>query len=469
MSAPQPRSGRRARAVRRWRSGLVALTVALAAAVAVPNGPAVAATATLSPTSLSFGSVKVWTSKSLVETVTVNRGYRVSSVSHSPAGPFQATTASNCGAPSVTVSTKCTITEVFQPGAAVVSSSSLKIVVCPILAGACTTYPVPVTGTGVFPATFSLTSIAFGTHAAGVPQLKTLTVTPDAGRWVADAVPTGRVGYLSPFTVSGFGAGCYQVGPVRCALTLSYNGNDVGPQGDTLVVSVCREEGVCLDKSLPMTGTSTAPGSLSPTSLAFGTTIHVGATVSKVITLKILGDWHVGLLFGANTPYSLTPLSDCSGPGPQTCTFTASYRPVAVGATKASLSMDLCAPVPPWWSGSTACVGTNQVALSGTAVAPGSLNVTSLAMGTVRVGARATKYVAVRHDPGWYPSAGFSDPSGDFNAGECVTSASPCSLPVNFDPTRTGAQTGLLTVTLCNDELALCVDLPKVKVTGTGS
>lgn len=463
-----------------WIAALGAL-IPLTTLTAITAAPAEAAPASISPTSYNFGAVHVWQTKAKDLTVTVSKGFHVTAANNFPSGVFSASVPETCAQSSDTASTKCVVTETFAPDEVHglgPTSATLRVIVCPNGGGDCSHVDAAVKGDARIPGTLSPNALDFGSHPAGTKVTDTVTIQPDPG--VSLDVVTiypHPDGYPPAFSTRSFTPGCVQAGQ-SCTVTIRYDATDVGPQSDDLTIAFCRrtspEESVCGDVDVALTGTATPPATLSPATLSFGSGIHVGASVTKTVTLKVLGDWHVTSTTtdqdaGAE-PFSSAGTSDCEGSGPQTCTFALTYSPTAIGPSTGRFRVTLCAPYVDWWPFLQACTNVDEK-LSGTSAAPGS-SATSISFGTVKVGQRRSKTLIVKHDPGWFVSASI-DPDSDFNVGECSSLTTRCVLPVNFDPEHIASMSDTLTVTLCRDGEhegdMICVDLRPVKITGTGS
>lgn len=471
---------------RRFWSALLATLVPLTTLIALEAAPAEAAPpATISPTSYNFGAVHIWQEKSKDFTVTVKAGHYVEAVTHVGASAFHAEQSLSCLAPSETVTTKCVITETFAPDETHdpgVLAAILEVDVCALSGGGCALVKATVKGTAQLPGSLSAHELDFGSHPAGVPSTDTIKVKPDPGvSLTMFAVLPQPGGYPPAFSTTAFTPGCVQAGS-PCTATLQYDATNVGPQESTLGIRLCRStetpgEAVCSFTQVPLTGTATPPAKPSPTSISFGTGVHVATSVTKKVTLKVLGDWHVSSVTTIGDPLLGNPftwdwVSDCDGGGPQTCTSTTTFTPTRIGSVTGKLRFVLCAPYVDWWPFDQACTDVD-VKLTGKGAAPGKVSTASLSFGSVKVGQSKTLDYKVTPDPGWslaHVNTHTDGPTAYSSVYGICLPGQPCTVHVTFTPAYAGStvQTGTSTPVLCREGAELCVPLPSVKLTGKG-
>ncbi|KAA1419400.1 hypothetical protein F0U44_13270 [Nocardioides humilatus] len=462
---------------RRFWIALVTTLIPVTALSALAASPAEAAPAKISASSVNLGAVHMWQTAAKDVTVTLSPGYHVGTATNIPLGSdFHSSLSDSCFDQSSTASIKCVVTESFEPvetNGLGNQTATLRITVCPNGPGACTQYDVAARGSARIPGSLSPNALDFGKHPAGVPTTLSISLKTDPGVFFGDIANLPDLSPANPpsFVVSDVGAGCVQAG-ATCVVMVTFNGTDIGLRQDSLTVEYCKAVDVCSLVNVPLFGTATAPATVSPTATKFGTKVHVGASVTKTVTVKVLGDWHVESAsttgdLGGN-PFTQDWISDCDGNGPQTCTYAATYSPTKIRTSTGTFRVTLCPPGSDWWPFEIECT-TVSAGLGGASVAPGT-SPTSLKMGTTKAGTRISKTLTVTHDPGWFVYGG-TNPDGDFNVGECTSVGNQCALPVNFDPEHIGALSDTITVTLCKPMAGddLCVELPPVSVTGTGT
>ncbi len=358
-----------------------------------------AATVALAPASLSFGSVNVGATSSLVAQVR-NTGTASLTISNIQRCTSPATSAEYTWSP-----TALPIT------VAAGASASLTVAYAPIAAGSDTgcialttnasngpTTNLAVSGTGVVPAAPRIavapTTLAFGNVTIGNPTPKTFTISNTGTAPLTGAVARAT-GTSAEYTVSptsfNVAAGGSQV------VTVTYSPADA--TSDDGSVAVTSNDATSPSVSVALTGAGVvapAPNiALSPTSLSFGT-LTVGGSAALAVQVQNTG----------TAPLGVTQIARCASPatsaeftwspaGPFTVAaggstaVTVTYAPTAVGADAGCIaftSNDAADPVV-----SLDVSGAGQAAAAPKiAVAP-----TSLAFGNVTVGTSSPKTFAI--------------------------------------------------------------------------
>jgi subtilase family protein/ASPM-SPD-2-Hydin domain-containing protein len=223
------------------------------------------------------------------------------------------------------------------------------------------------------------------------------------------------------------------------------------------------------DASVPLHCTATAPQLVpSATSLTFPLA-HLGATATQSLTISNAGNAMLSLVATTAAPFSLTcPGCSCAG---QTCTvapsgnvtLSVSYTASAIGTQNGAIAISSNDPAHP----------STSVSLSGSGgIGTGSL--TSLAFGTVMVGASATGTLTLSNT-GSFPLTvsamdiadpadfAFAYPSGPCaNAARCTTPlqvVTSLAIPVRCHPAGENAYSSLVTLTTDGSVAAVTASL----------
>ena len=443
---------------------LTVVSDAATAATVALSGTGVQPVATLSATSLAFGSVGVGT-VSTARTLTVtNSGtgsLDVGGVSVSGANAADFTSTSTCT--TLAAGASCTVSVTFAPGAVGVRSASLAVATN---AGTQPT-PVALSGTGVQPGiSADATSVAFGAVTVGTtPQAQTVTVTNSgtAPLTVSGLALTGA--NAADFTASGCAAAVAPGG--TCSVVVTFTPGATGARAATLTVA-SNAPGAAPAIALSGTGVQ-ALVTLAPASLAFGS-VNVGATATaQTVTVSNPGTAPLTVtgvsVAGANAA-DFTQTNTCAtavAPG-GTCTVSVSFTPAASGARAATLAV-----------ATNASVQAAAVPLTGTGTAAGaSLSATSLTFGTRLLGSPSGSQAVTVTNTGNAPllvssvAVTGANP-GDFTQTNTCTSAAiapagTCTVSVTFTPSAVGARSASVDLTT-NTTPAV----RSIAVTGTGT
>ena len=413
-------------------------------------------TASVSPTSLAFGSQAVGTTSSS-KTVTVkNSGSGPLSIgSITASGDFTQT--NNCGS-SLAASSSCTINVSFAPRAVASITGALTIV------DSASTSPqiVKMTGTAVAPLTFSPTGLTLPSVAVGSTSSATVTVTNKQNSAIS-LTPTPTADY----TVTGGTCASSLAASSSCTITVTFTPQYKGSIKGALDIY---NSGAFSPQIVGLTGTATGgttvPLTISPASLTF-TSTGVGATSpAKVVTVTNKST-------GTITISSITASGNFSAVGSGTtpcggalaklakCTLSVTFTPSDTGSIKGSVAI-----------ADTGSVSPQIVALSGTGAVPVTLAPTSLTFAAQAVGTTsAPQMVTLTNNSGATLNIASIAASGDFNAapaggspcGASVAAGATCTFSVTFSPMAKVSITGAATVTH-NAPLGPAV----MKLTGTG-
>jgi hypothetical protein len=341
------------------------------------QAPVTGAIAFVSPTSLSFGSVRVGTA-STAQTLTLhNDGVaNLTGITITVTAPFSRATAAqggagSCGVTLTPAAQTCTINVVFTPTANGAASGTATITGSMTVNGS----PVALTGTGVSPAAMvSPSSLAFGIWATGTTSpAQTVTVTNTGGIALAGGTFTfgGGSTQFSRATAAQGGAGtCPASGAATlavgatCTINVVFAPTATGSLPRTLTVAYTGATVTGSPVSLTGTGANLA---VNPSSLSF-TNVPVGTT-SAAQTLTVhnaTGGAPRSLALTFTGPFS-RPTGAAGGTcgatltNNGTCTINVVYSPTGTpGSTTGSLAIA---------TNGGFTVANSPVGLSGTSVA----------------------------------------------------------------------------------------------------
>jgi hypothetical protein len=284
------------------------------------------------PTSFSFGSIQIGTSKSLAGTLTNSGGSSLT---------ISAATASGSGFSlnglslplTLTAGQSTSFTVLFSPTASGAASGSVSIT----SNGSNPNLSIPLSGTGVTPGALGAnpTSLVFGSVQVGSSTNLSETLTNIGGSSVTitQATLTGAV-----FSVSGLTLPLTLTANQSVTFTATFTPTSAGAASGSLSV-VSNASNSPLNIALSGTGTAAGTLAVSPTSLSFGNVV-VGSSSALNGTLTASGaSVTVSSASLNNSEFVLSGISlPATLPAGQSATFTVTFKPSANGATSASLS-----------------------------------------------------------------------------------------------------------------------------------
>jgi len=418
----------------------------------VLNGTGTSPAATITPTSLSFSSLVIGTSSTAKNVTVLSSGTGPLQVTNvAVTGPFSQT--STCSG-SIAPAASCTISIIFSP--TVVGSASGVLTITDN-AG---TQTVAVTGNGSAPVTVSSSSLSFGSLAvASTSAVKTVTVTnklSTALTLTGISISTG-----SPFAIASNTCGISIAAGANCLVGVTFTPVALGAATGTLSIA---DSAINSPQTVTLTGTGTAPVTLSAGSLSFSTTAIGSTSSTKSVTLT--NHLSAALAFsgiGISGPFGIAS-NTCgtSIAAGASCAVGVTFTPTVTGAATGTLTFTDSAPGSP-----------QTVSLSGngsSSSSPVTLSASSLNLGTVAVGNTSSAVTVTltnrQNTTLTITSVGISGPFA-ISASTCgtpVTSGASCAVGVTFTPTATGAASGTLTFT---DSASNSPQ--KVNLSGTGS
>ena len=415
-------------------------------------------TVTLSPKSLSFGTVSIGTT-STGNTVTLkNTGsasLTISAITITGTNAADFAQTHTCGT-SLAAGASCTFSVTFKPTASGTRSAALSV--SDNAAGS--PQQVPLSGTGTT-AKLSPTGLTFGTVAMGVTSAaKTITLT-NLGTTSLTITVIAITGTNGADFAQTHTCGTSLAAGASCTTSIKFKPTASGTR--TAVLSVT-DSAAGSPQQVPLSGIGTA-AKLSPTSLNFGTVAIGVAGAAKTVTLTNVGTTTLTIsgiaITGTNAgDFAQTHTCGSSLATGASCTFSVTFKPTASGTRSASLSV------------SDSAAGTPQtVSLSGIGTTT-KLSPTSLNFGSVTVGVTSAAKTVTLTNIGTttLTISGIAitgTNAGDFSQTHtCGSSLAPganCNISIKFKPSASGARSATLVV---SDNAAGSPQ--KVALSGTG-
>ena len=411
--------------------------------------PAQAQRASLSSTSLSFGSVVVGSS-SAAQTVTLSdsssTSLRITSIAVT--GDYSQT--NTCGT-SVPGRGSCTISITFKPtatgrrnGTLTVRDNANSSPQTASLSGTGTAAPVSLT---ISPTSLTFASQMVGTTSAA--QAITLTNTGSTSFTLSSISISGN--YARTTTCgSSLGAGG------SCSISVTFTPTNTGTRTGSVSFTA---GGSAKTVSLTGTGvTATVSITVSPTSLTFASQTVGTTSAAQGVTITNTGSSSFTLSsVGISGDFARTTTCGSSLGAGASCSASVSFTPTATGTRTGALTFT---------AGTTAesvsLTGTGAAAVAAVTVTPLTLTFSGQTVATTS----AAQTVSVTNNTTAALAIGVT-PAGDFaqtNNCASVGAGASCSISVTFTPTTTGTRTGSLSITY-----AASGSPQSVSLTGTGN
>ena len=321
------------------RSGSLSL-LSIAPTVVVPlTGTGLtAASLTVAPLNLSFGTVQLGaTSSTQIVTLTNPGGEPLSVLSLAVSGDYSL--ANNTCATTLAGGASCTVAVGFTPTAAGSRAGAINI------GSSAGSAAVSLSGTGVAAASLSVSPLAldFGTVLLGATAAaQTITLTNSGGV----AFQSLTLGITGDYAIASSTCGLAVAANSSCVVGVSFTPTLSGSRGGALTIT---GGSPAANFTITLSGAGILNGafSLSTQSLSFGQ-IAVGSTsASQTVTITNSGGLALsGLVFTIATPYVLTA-NTCgttlsAGAG---CAVSIEYSPTVAGAASAALALAAATPV----------------------------------------------------------------------------------------------------------------------------
>jgi hypothetical protein len=409
------------------------------------------------PSTLAFAQTTVGeTSTPQVVTVRASTFEAITNLAFSVSGDF-ALQGGTCG-DSLAPDASCTVGVVFEPTAAGILLGTLFIRHSEMA----TAVTIALSGTGVAaPApiiTLDTTALEFGNQVVDTSSTPQTVNVSNSGSAELDFTSIAVTGANAPdFTLGGSCAVGTGLPPGSgCTVTVVFMPLAVGARSATLSLASNASNG---SASVALSGTGTATAApavtLSPSSVAFGSVAVGQSAAPRAVRLTNSGTASLSIQsIQVSGPFTQTNDCPSSLAARASCTLSAVFTPVAVGATQGTLSVASDAPGSP-----------HGVALSGTGVLTSSGELQWSVTGpvdfaTTVVGAEAGTQALTLTNAG--PGAGDIgaitlggtnatdfriDAASTCLAGLEIVAGGNCRLVLGFSPKAVGARTATLAIT----------------------
>ena len=404
----------------------------------------------LAPTSISFGNVVVGSTSAVQSSVLASIGASPVNLSMMHGGtamcygaqpPICSGTQFNCTSTCVvpgplTGGTSCAVNSSFAPIA--LGAVNTTIYICDDAGGNPRT--ITLTGTGVAPppTTASPPSHDFGSVVVGaVSPLQSFTINNPS------PLPVTLTPFSAtpPFQIVTNTCGPTLAAATSCAIAVEYAPTALGASSGSLS-STSSAGGV--SATLAGTGIAPPPATIAPPSHNFGAVEVGGFSANQAFTVTNPGPLSITLTpFATTGPFQIVANSCGATLAAMTsCSVTAKYAPVAVGAASGALA-------------TSASPGGASASLSGTGTAgpPPSFTPLSVDFGTVQVGTSSATTQFTLSNPSLTSIAvgpiNVAPPFQLFST-TCLSSLpaqSACTADVKFTPTAVGPASGGVSVT----------------------
>jgi hypothetical protein len=435
----------------------------------IASGPAVA----LYPASLNFGSQALNTKSSPLTFSVTNTGsanLSITKVASTNSAEF-AIASDGCTGQSIAAGSNCLVSVTFKPNAG--STQNASIQVTDNATGSPQALPVTGLSVGVPQATFSPTSLNFGSEGVGTTSAAQTITLSNPGTDTLNISAVALTGANAADFTQTNTCGTSIAANASCTISITFGPAAVGSRTASLSVTdnANNTAGSVQTAGLTGTGTGVQKISFSPTSLSFPSTNVGVSSATKTITVSNPGTASLSISSVSVTPtgdYTQTNTCGSSLAVGSTCTITVTFTPSASGTRTASISVA---------DGATGSPQT--VALTGTAVGVPAATVspTTVAFGNQGVGSTsaASNVTLTNSGTGSLVVASLKlsgTNASDFTAtsSACPGTLAPgaaCTIAITFKPAAAGLRTGTLTITDNANNVANTTQT--VSLTGTGA
>ena len=390
-------------------------------------------TATLSPTSLSYGNELIGTQSAPQPVTLTNNGGQTLNISS-----IQVTSNflqnNNCGS-SLAGGSSCTISVVFAPLGT--GDKTGAILITDNAAGSPQAVALSGTGTTNALLTVTPTSLSFGNqviYETSVAKTVTLTNSGTGTVNISSIAPSGS------FAISAQTCGTTLAAGAKCTVKVNFTPTVLGALTGALTFI---DNAPNSPQTVPLSGTGVVPATLTPATATYATQAVGTTSAAKMFTLtnnQTVALTSIAISTTGDFAVSATTCTT-SLAAKAKCTISVSFTPAATGTRTGTLSVSDSASNSP-----------QTAALSGTGVLPATLtpaSVTYVAQ-TVNTTSAAKTFTLTNNMTVTMTGIAIST-TGDFavSATTCTTSLAAkakCTISVTFTPTVTGARTGELSV-----------------------
>jgi subtilisin family serine protease len=394
------------------------------------SGSGTAPAASLSPTTMDFGSQLV-NSSGAVQSITLNNpGTAALTINGiTVTGDFSQT--NNCGG-SLAAGGSCSISITFTPTARGLRSGTLTVSSNASGSAPTTT----LTGTGLAPVvSLSASTLSFAAqvvNTTSATQSVTLSNTGNSTLTISGIVASGDFSQTN-------NCGSTVAATAQCTIIVTFTPTTTGSRSGTLTINDDPIAGG--SQTINLSGTGVAPvAALSPTSLSFPSQIVGAASAAQAVTLSNSGTATLAISsISVTGDFSQTNNCGSSLTAGANCTINVIFTPIARGNRSGILTVN-----------SNAAPAT--VALTGTGIAPvASASPSALSFPAQLVGTSSTSQsVALSNTgdstlniSGITTNGGFSQTN---NCGGTLAAGAACTINITFTPAAAGVRSGALTI-----------------------
>ncbi len=294
----------------------------------------------LSPATLSFGTITVGTNSATKTVTLTNNLNTVLTIGFSASGDYtpEGSGVTPCGS-SLAGKAKCTISITFSPK----SNGSINGAVAFTYNSSFSPKEVALSGTGLggpaSPLTFSPTSLSFSAQLIGtISAIKTVTVTNNSG----SSVTISGISASGNFTAAGNGTspcGGLLATLARCTMAVTFNPSINGTIKGAVTIT---DNTTVSPQVYNVSGTAVLPLTFSPPSVTFAAQTVGTTSAPKTVTVTNNQNTLLNIAFAASGQYTATPSGTIpcgsSLAGKAKCTFSVTFTPSAVGTIKGVVS-----------------------------------------------------------------------------------------------------------------------------------
>ncbi len=410
----------------------------------LPNSPTVA---TLSPSTLNYGSVELGVSSTLSTTFTNSTTFAatVTPSSYTITGTNAADyaiTANTCTGTSLSMGSACTITVKFTPVAIGSRTATLTVTSDstsnPTLTASLIGNGVDTTAT-LAPSTYTFPSTNIGASSTAATFIFTNTST-----MVSETVSTPTVTGDYSITANTCTATIAPSG--TCTISVIFTPTATGSRTGTLTVRNSSTGNPLLTAALGGTGLDTT-ATLTPTSYAFPNTAVTGTSAAANFTVTNTSAIAIKVNAPTITGDFAIRATTCNGsslPSNATCTITVTFSPTVVGARTGTLTVTDTSTGNPTLTSALTGTGLDTTAT----LTPSSADFGSIYAGG---GTSAARVFTVTNTSAVPITLTTETVSANFTytttCGTTLAAGATCAISVVFAPAVSGGLSGTLTVT----------------------
>ena len=411
-----------------------------------------------SPAKLAFPLQSLGTT-SAAQTVTMTNiapnSLSISSITTGGSDPGDFAQTNNCST-ALAGNSSCTINVTFTPLG--INNRTASLVVADNAPGGSQTVALSGVSTAAF---FSPSSLTFAAQQVGTSSpSQVITLTNESGTTMTISSLTIAGTNTTDFSQTNT-CGSSLAGKKSCSITVTFTPTATGTRSATVSVA---DNGGGTPQTVPLTGTGTAPVTVSPTSLTYALQVLGTTSAAQTVTLSNGTTSAItisSIAIGGADPGDFSQTNNCGASlaASSSCTISVTFKPTNINHRAATLTI-------------TTSAGTFTVTLAGTSTAA-SFSPTSLTFAAQTVGTSSTPQNITLTDASGGEAITINsivltgtNPTDFSQTNNCGTSVAPkksCTIVVTFTPATTGTLSANVSVT---DNAGLSPQT--VPLTGTG-